>query len=146
MFESRYNKSHLRVCLKYKACALKAHCQCGSRTLSTWAAQQQIVTADTADYGQRLVCVSVCSPGYSCGALCCGAQSHCWKPQWKRSIAQIPATWDSSVSAMLHCLINTFSEETGGKSPVHGHTMMEHGFKNTDMNLQCIFSVLHEEM
>lgn len=39
--------SPMRVCLKYKVCALKIHYQCGCRMLSTWAALQQIATADT---------------------------------------------------------------------------------------------------
>lgn len=51
-------------------------------------------------------CVSLCSAASSCGAVCCGAKSHCWEPQWKRSIVHIPATWDSSVSVILHSSID----------------------------------------
>lgn len=56
---------------------------------------------------QPLDCVSVCSWLFPV-VLC--VVERCREPQWKRSILHIPATWDSSVSVMLHCPINTFSE------------------------------------
>lgn len=134
MFEGGQTKSFLRPCLEYKVFFLKTHCQCSCRTLSTrdlqhynklWQQTRQTGTAPR-------LCFNVFS-GPFLWCFCVGehratAGSH----SGKRSIVHIPATWDSSVSVMLHCLIDTFTEETGGKSPGHGHTMMEHGFKHTD--------------
>lgn len=65
-------------------------------------------------------CVSVCSPGSSCGAVCCGAKSHCWEPQWKESMVHIPATWDSSVSVILHSSIDTGARNREGWRPNRG--------------------------
>lgn len=56
------------------------------------AALQQIVTADRTDWDSASIVFQCVLWALPVVLLCWGAQSHCWKPQWKRSIVHIPAT------------------------------------------------------
>lgn len=93
---SSEDAAHMNLSYECVYCTLKAHSQGSCRAADETHSTTINCDSEQGRLGQPLLvcsdCVSVCSPSSSCGALCCGAKSHCWEPQWKRSIVHIPAT------------------------------------------------------
>lgn len=87
---------HLLECIYLIKCIKFPYPECSCRAVDETHSTTINCDSEQGRVGQPFLvcsdCVSVCSPGSSCGALCCGAKSHCWEPQWKRSIVHIPAT------------------------------------------------------